>query len=145
MIRYLIGMFLCLFLASPLHARDEVKSFSIVDALSSERARDILGSEIRFYFGEQGYGPVARKYGEFRTNKKTNAFNKSDREACEWVFLSAMVSLRDRALREGGNAVVNIRSNYKNNRTSSTETFRCGAGNVIAGVALTGEVVRLAE
>ncbi|MDE1308731.1 hypothetical protein L9W77_17725 [Vibrio aestuarianus] len=75
--------------------------------------------------------------------KKTNAFNKTDEEACNWVFLSAMIALKDRAIKEGGNAVVNIKSNYKNNLTSSNDTFQCGAGAVMAGVALSGEVVKL--
>jgi uncharacterized protein YbjQ (UPF0145 family) len=54
-----------------------------------------------------------------------------------------MLALKDRAVKEGGNAVINIKSNYKNNLTSNKETFQCGAGAVIAGVALTGEVVKL--
>ncbi|MBF4217373.1 excinuclease, partial [Vibrio anguillarum] len=54
-----------------------------------------------------------------------------------------MIALKDRAIKEGGNAVVNIKSNYKNNLTSSNDTFQCGAGAVMAGVALSGEVVKL--
>lgn len=72
-----------------------------------------------------------------------NAFNKTDEKACNWAFLSAMIALKDRAVREGGNAVINIKSNYKNNLTSSEKTFQCGAGALMAGVALTGEVVTL--
>ena len=48
-------------------------------------------------------------------------------------------------LKEGGNAVINIKSNYKNNTTESDTTFKCGAGNIMAGVALIGTVVRLEE
>jgi uncharacterized protein YbjQ (UPF0145 family) len=54
-----------------------------------------------------------------------------------------MIALKKRAIKEGGNAVVDIKSNYKNNLTSSSETFQCGAGAVMAGVALTGKVVTL--
>ncbi len=54
-----------------------------------------------------------------------------------------MIALKDRAVKEGGNAVVDIKSNYKNNLTTSTETFQCGAGAFVAGVALTGKVVKL--
>ena len=102
-----------------------------------------LDKNVRFAFGETSLGSVARNHGEFRTNKKTNAFGKSDEKACNWAFLSAIVSLRDRALAEGGNAVINIRSNYKNNTTSSETEYQCGAGNVVAGVALIGDVVTL--
>lgn len=125
------------------YARDEVQDFSIEQALTSDEAITLLGDNVKFAFGDQSLGPTARNYGEFRTNKKTNAFGKSDLKACEWAFLSAMVSLRDRAVAEGGNAVINIRSNYKNQVTSSETTFQCGAGNVVAGVALIGNVVKL--
>ncbi|EIU7865318.1 excinuclease, partial [Vibrio vulnificus] len=55
----------------------------------------------------------------------------------------AMIVLKERAIKEGGNAVVDIKSNYKNNLTSSVDTFQCGAGAMVAGVALTGKVVKL--
>jgi uncharacterized protein YbjQ (UPF0145 family) len=122
-------------------ARDDVASYSIAEALELEQAKEILGTQITFYFGETKPGNVTKTFGEYGTNKKTNAFNKTDKEACQWVFLSAMVSLRDRAISEGGNAVMNIKSNYKSNLTVSDTTFQCGAGALMAGVALVGTVV----
>ena len=124
-------------------ARNEILDFSIQDALAQEQAKEKLGEDVRFYFGAQKHGAIVKNWGEFGTNKKTNAFLKSDQEACVWAFLSAMVTLKARALREGGNAVINIKSNYKGNETVSETTFQCGAGNVIAGVALKGTVVKL--
>lgn len=124
-------------------ARDDIGSYSIETALNSEVAKAKLGTDIKFYFGEQKHPKVLSDFGEFKTNKKTNAFNKTDEEACDWVFLSAMIALKDRAVKEGGNAVIDIKSNYKNNLTSSEETFQCGAGTMVAGVALTGKVVQL--
>ncbi len=66
------------------------------------------------------------KLGETRTNKKTNFFNKTDVEGCEWAFLSSMIALTQYAQRVGGNAIVNIRSNYKNNVFSSETEYECG-------------------
>ena len=124
-------------------ARDDIGSYSIETALNSEVAKAKLGTDIQFYFGEQKHPKVLSDFGEFKTNKKTNAFNKTDEEACDWVFLSAMIALKDRAVKEGGNAVIDIKSNYKNNLTSNEKTFQCGAGTMVAGVALTGKVVKL--
>lgn len=124
-------------------ARDDVAEFSIADALSTEKAKTVLGTNVKFYFGNQGHGAVTKRYGEFGSNKKTNGVNKSDREACEWAFYSALLSLKQRAEREGGNAVVNIRSNYRGTTTSSNTTFRCGSGAIMSGVALLGEVVNV--
>lgn len=125
------------------HARDDIKDYSIAEAMSTEKAKEILGTNIKFYFGDQQHGAVTKKFGEFGSNKKTNGVNKSDKEACEWVFLSAMKSLRERAEKEGANAVVNIRSNYRGNTTSSPDTFKCGSGALMSGVALLGNVVEI--
>ena len=124
-------------------ARDDVEAYSIANIMNSEVAKSKLGTDVSFYFGDQSYGNVLKNFGGFKTNKKTNAFAKSDKDACNWVFLSAMIALKERAIKEGGNAVVDIKSNYKNNLTSSPETFQCGTGAVMAGVALTGQVVTL--
>jgi uncharacterized protein YbjQ (UPF0145 family) len=86
---------------------------------------------------------VKKTIGEFATNKKTNAFGKSDEAACQHVFLSAVLELQERARKEGGNAVINIKSNYKNDLRASATEFTCGAGAVLAGVALVGDVVTL--
>ncbi|MFT4572987.1 MAG: hypothetical protein ACI85E_000181 [Marinomonas primoryensis] len=124
-------------------ARDSIRAYSISNIMSSEVAKSKLGTDVSFYFGDQSYGKALKDFGGFKTNKKTHAFGKSDEDACNWVFLSAMIALKERAIKEGGNAVVDIKSNYKNNLTSSSETFQCGAGAVMAGVALTGKVVTL--
>jgi uncharacterized protein YbjQ (UPF0145 family) len=141
--KLLLAAITTLLLASSLYARDDVTQYSIAEAMELEQTKLALGSEIKFYFGNQTHSSIASNFGEFRTNKKTNAFNKSDKEACQWVFLSAMISLRDRAVTEGGNAVINIKSNYKNNLTVSDTTFSCGSGAIIAGVALVGTIVKL--
>jgi hypothetical protein len=111
----------------------------------SETFKERLDPSIRFYFGKQKHAKVKRKFGNFSTSKKTNAFNKSDIKACQWVLLSGLLALQDRALREGGNAVINIESNYKHQVVSSTTEFECHVGAIMAGAALKGDVVTLAK
>ena len=53
----------------------------------------------------------------------------------------ARLTLHQRALTLGANAVINIRSNYKNNMTKSDTEYTCGAGKFVAGVALIGDFV----
>jgi len=125
------------------YARDDIGNYSIKEALATPQAKTKLGTEVSFYFSNQPHGKALKDFGVFKTNKKTNAFNKTDKEACQWAFLSAMLALKARALQEGGNAVIEIQSNYKNKLTSSRETFQCGAGALMAGVALKGRVVTL--
>lgn len=139
----ILALLTFVFYSSYTFARDDIRDYSISNIMGSELAKSKLGTDVAFYFGDQPYGKVLKDFGEFKTNKKTNAFGKSDEDACNWVFLSAMIALKERAIKEGGHAVVNIKSNYKNNLTTSTETFQCGAGALMAGVALTGSVVTL--
>lgn len=125
-------------------ARNTIANYSIKDALTSERGQQVkFGDSVKFYFGNQKPGKVIQNFGQIKTNKKTNAFMKSDLNACQWVFLSALKNLRNQAARMGANAVINIKSNYKNNLTSSNTQFVCGAGATVAGVALVGDAVKI--
>jgi len=133
-------VFACL-LSSHAFARDSVANYSVDSALKSEGGK--VDQDIPLYFAVQPHPGVAKSFGEFATNKKTNAFGKSDEAACQHVFLSAVIELQARARKEGGNAVVGIKSNYRNVLRSSTTEFTCGAGAVVAGAALTGEIVTL--
>ena len=86
---------------------------------------------------------IVDDHGVYTSNKKTNAFNKSDHEACKWVFLSAVLQLQKKARALGANAVVGIESVYKNEKFVSSKKYMCGAGAVMAGVAFKGRVVTL--
>jgi uncharacterized protein YbjQ (UPF0145 family) len=126
-------------------ARDTRHTISIESALAWGEEEGVLLSSIRLYFGEEDHPAVESNLGEFTSNRKTNAVGKSDEKACKWAFLSAMKTLQERAIKEGGNAVINIYSNYKKNEFVSTTEFECGAGATVAGVTMIGEVVKLAE
>jgi hypothetical protein len=127
----------------PSAARDDQKLFPIRQALSSPDAKSKLDPGIRLYFGRQGHPGVTRDHGEWKANKKSNAFARPDQQACEWAFLSAVISLQERARKEGANAVVNIFSNYRNIPGGNETEYVCGAGALMAGVALKGRVVNL--
>lgn len=122
-------------------ARNSIGTYSIDNALKSDNGK--VGSDIALYFAGQPHPAVLKTLREAVTNKKTNAFGRSDELACQHVFLSAVIALQERARALGGNAVINIQSNYKNNLTASATEFTCGSGAVIAGVALKGDVVTL--
>jgi uncharacterized protein YbjQ (UPF0145 family) len=58
-------------------------------------------------------------------------------------MMSALIQLRDYASTRGGNAVVNVRSNWRNVESASSTEYQCGVGFLMAGVALKGDVVYL--
>jgi uncharacterized protein YbjQ (UPF0145 family) len=132
-------------LPDPALARDTQLMLSIQEAMSTADAREKLGGDVRFYFADQAHPTVRERLGQGISNKKTNALNKSDKRACEWVFLSAMVSLQARARELGADAVINIQSYYRKVPVKSATQYECHAGAVIAGVALRGEFVTLAK
>ena len=126
-------------------ARDTKLLLPISVAMETKDAEDKLGGSVKFFFGDQKTPPILKKLGSDISNRKTNAVGKSDEKACNWAFLSAMVALEKRAQQLGANAVVNIVSYYQKNTMSSATEFECHAGAVIAGVALKGDFVTIAE
>ncbi len=122
-------------------ARDNVQNHSIIDAMETATAISLTG--VKFYFGDQSHPAVKRLIGTYPTKRTTNAFGKSDHKACQWAFLSAIKTLYERTLAEGGNAVINIQSITTGTPFNSSDEFVCRAGNVVAKVYLKGTVVSL--
>jgi uncharacterized protein YbjQ (UPF0145 family) len=146
MIRFLLSaLFLIIlaFLATPSQARDTEYKLKIEEVLQRDDYSAKIGNEIRFYFSGQKPPAVAASLGEFVTNRKTNSVGKPDEDACRWAMLSALVSLRDLAKEIGGDAVIDVVSYYKKKTFASGSEYECHAGNIVAGVALKGTIVKL--
>ncbi|WP_432593380.1 excinuclease ATPase subunit [Stenotrophomonas maltophilia] len=130
-------------LTSTASARDTRVEQSLQELISSQAAKDAgIDGSVRFYLAGQPVS-VQQRLGEDVTNKKTNAANKSDAEACRWVALSALRALQDGARSRGANAVVDIVSYYKKNEFKSTTNYECWAGTFVAGVALKGTYAKV--
>jgi hypothetical protein len=137
-------MSVLLIVAPAAFARDDVLMIPIANAMNMPDAHQKLGDSIKFYFGTQPAPRVAQDFGGYVVNPKTNAFAKTADKSCEWVFLSALRSLQEHAAMVGANAVINIVSYYDKHPVSSDTAFECHKGFLMAGVALRGDVVRLA-
>ena len=87
---------LAILVAPETGARDTKTMLPIADAMNSGSAKARLDGGIKFYFGDSAHPPVAKSFGVFMSNKKKNGVGKKDKEACEWAFLSAMLSFQDR-------------------------------------------------
>jgi len=124
-------------------ARDTKNMWPIAEALSAPEAQAQLNRGIRFYFGDSPHPPVARSFGVFQSNKKTRGVGRSDKQACDWTFLSAMLAFQQRAVEMGADAVVRIESYYRRVPVSSATEYECGSGALMSGVTFRGEVVKL--
>jgi len=142
----LIAMALALpvvLMATPAAADDAVTVHQISGVTArAEYAAQLDG--VTFYFGNAPHPAVARTIEEdAQTSLRTRKFGRSTEESCQWVMLSALLQLRNHAIAVGGNAVINVRSNWRNVEWSSETQYQCAAGFLMAGVALKGDVVTL--
>jgi hypothetical protein len=125
-------------------ARTTILDLDVAKAKSEGIGHEKL-LDIPVYMAGQKHPGVARDLGTFRSNRRTNASNKSDEVACQIAFLTGLIQLQERARAMGGNAVVDVRSITRNDHFSSPTQYRCAAGTVVANVALEGRVVRLGK
>ena len=126
----------------PADARDDRLKLPIREAMSTPDAQAKLTGQVKFFFDSQKAPKAEKTLGTFTANRKANFFGKGDTAACQRAFLSAMIALQERALREGGNAVVDIHSYYKKVEFRSDTEYECAAGTFVGGVALRGTVVK---
>lgn len=124
-------------------ARDTKNMWPIADAMNAAEAKVQLNQGIKFFFGDSAHPPVEKSFGAFQSNKKTRGVGRTDKEACDWTFLSAMVSFQQRAKELGGDAVIKIESFYREIPISSVTEYQCGSGALMSGVTFRGEVVKL--
>ena len=132
-------LFLC---AGQAAARNTFHDFDAAKAKAEGSGRENL-LDAPVHLAGETHADVAIDLGTFRTNKRTNAANKSDEAACQIAFLSALISLQSRTRALGGDAVVDVRSITKHNDLTSATQYRCLAGAFVANVALEGRIVKL--
>ena len=112
----------------------------VTEAISTGK----IDGSVKFYLaGNTPSGKVSVLSPGAVTNKKTNAFNKTDYQACSWALQSALITLHDAAKKAGANAVTDITSYYKRNERKDPKTYECHAGAIIAGVALKGDLSKV--
>jgi uncharacterized protein YbjQ (UPF0145 family) len=143
--RVTVGIILAFSFATSAFAADTLIQLQIEDAINDLSIKSQLSSGIQLFWGDQKHPEPKTVFGEYKTSQRTNALGKSREDACQWALASSLKELQARAHREGGNAVVNIKSNIKNVEKSSTTEYDCLAGRVMVNVALKGTVVKLPE
>jgi len=119
-------------------ARDTVLHLNFNSAVERATRDGVLDGSVRFRLATSAASNHSGR--QIIVNKKTNAFGKSDEDACDHVLRSALITLQNSAKRAGANAVVDIVSFYKRNEYRHAQNYECHAGGVIAGVALKGHL-----
>lgn len=133
-----------LFAAPQAFARDTRVEQSLAELVNSQEAKDAgIDGSVKFYLAGQSHPAVLQSFGSDSSNRKTNAFNKSDAEACRWVTLSVLKALQDGAKVKGANAVIDVVSFYNGKEFSSADNYECYAGAIMAGMALKGTYAKV--
>lgn len=131
-------------LAAPsAQARDERLLFDIAPVLASPQGKDRFDDTVDFYFGERPYPQAQQAFGVHTSQRRIFAPLYSDADGCKKAFIEALAALRDAAKARGANAVVDIKSIYKNREFRSETQFECRAGYVASSVSLEGRLVKL--
>ena len=124
-------------------ARNSRMELPLQELVNSPQAKEAgIDGSVRFYLAGQPVA-VSSRMGSGVSNRKTNAANKSDVEACRWAALSVLKEFQESAKKRGANAVVDIVSYYKKNEFKSASNYECYAGTFVAGVALKGTYAKV--
>lgn len=137
----LLAFCVSLSLATTATAADKFLDVEVSHAKGQKSARNL--SNVPFYMKGEAHPPVAKDLGTFSSNMRSNAFLKKKPNACSQAYLSAIISLQNRATKEGADAVIDIISITKHNNLESANQFRCIHGAAVANVALSGRMVKL--
>ncbi len=134
---------LMLFTMNAVSARNSTLYLPISDVLDSTYSQGKLDGSVRFYFADQPTPRVLTRMNDDFSNRKTNAFGKTDIEACKWAMLSALVAMQESAKARGANAVIEVTSYYKKKVYADRTKYECHAGALLAGVALKGTYAKV--
>lgn len=112
-------------------------------ATQSALAQEKVLPDVKLYFAGETHPTVVSNLGAIKTSQRTSSVQRGPVEACRRVMVSALIQLQKQAKSRGGNAVINIRSNWQNRTLDNGDEFQCQNGAMMSGVALTGEAASL--
>ena len=130
-------------LALPAQARDERMLFDVDGTLAGAEGKDRFDDTVQFYFGDRTHSQPLQAFGVHTSERRTFAPIRTDAEACQHAFIEALAALRDAAKAAGANAVINIKSLYKNREFRSPTQYECRVGYITASVTLESRLVSL--
>ncbi len=99
-----------------------------------------VGDSVTFVFGATRDGETLGTISSAQRKRNTD---NTDEAACQFTLLAALADLRDQAVRQGGDAVVDIVSDYRERPFSSAGEYECHVGSNGVFVTLKGTLMRL--
>ncbi|MGH0032881.1 MAG: hypothetical protein ACQGVC_24075 [Myxococcota bacterium] len=131
---------LALLLPLVAQARSTERIYPAQDAVDGPYGQDYL-LDVPFALKGAPGAPSGKKLSTVRTDQTSSGALRSDEKACHIAFLTALKRLQQRTRESGGDAIVDIVSVTRGERTESPTDFRCVAGAVVVHVGLEGTVI----
>ena len=126
-------------------ARDESIYLDLRKALSSSEFKSALGDDIVFFVRGDPTPAVEMELLTIPMTSTTSRGRPSEQN-CLAMLLRALAAMRDSARRQGGNAVIDLASNYGGEIPADASVVDCKHGRqVSARVVLRGTVARLSR
>ncbi|ACT58997.1 hypothetical protein [Hirschia baltica] len=123
------------------HAKSDIQLYSIEELLASEDFQTRLG-DFKFTFGSEVLGTPL---GIANVKHATNGIGKTDKSACQWAMISALLALKEEAQKLDGIAVEAIMSTATSADYVSATHYQCLTGHTNSRVLLKGTIVGLNE
>jgi hypothetical protein len=117
---------------------DRVLDLPIAPALEDKNLASVLPEGVKYFFADQPSG-AEKELEAINSHRKSPVMYLGPEKSCRRAFISALVALGEAAKAQGGNAVIDIRTNYNTTVLASRDRFRCGVGMRLVGVGMTGK------
>lgn len=105
----------------------------------------LVDGSVKFYLAGQPVTGITQKLNTVTSNRKTNASNKSDEDACLLALQSVLANLQNAAKKAGANAVIDIASYDDRSFYKNASRYQCWSGNLLARVALKGSLANVEQ
>ena len=142
MTRKILALVLTLGFATSIYAADDIRYFSIEEAIKEAKTQGIIDDSIQFKFGSGSGNKDKIFIKNLSTNKKSNKVGKDATASGERGCHAAILQFFTRAKREGATKVVNLTGYFKKIPYDSKTEFQCGVGNLMSGVTLRGDLAK---
>src|SRR5262245_5405794 len=109
-------------------AKDEQRLYDIATVMDSAEGRDRFDDTVKFYWSGQVPPTPTETLSIQTSERKTFLPTRTEREACDGSFIEALAALRNAARKAGANAVIEIKSLYKNREFRSATEYECRLG-----------------
>lgn len=124
-------------------ARNTFYDISVEEAVKTKTGQKKL-LDVPFYMLGQEHPSVDKDFSIFKSNKRS-AKGFGNIKKCQVAFISAIISLQNKAKRMGGDGLIDVMSVTRRNNLESPDKFRCLAGANMVNVELVGRVVTFSK